>query len=111
MKKSQSRLSSILLLAAFAIPLAGIGCAEHTRNYRAYDPYHNDYHQWSPNEDTYYRQWYGTNYHDQYRDYRKLNKDEQKRYWDWRHNQQGHDHDRDHDRDRDHDHDHDHDKH
>ena len=97
-------LSAVLLLAAFAVPLASIGCAEHTHYYRTYDPYRNDYHTWSPDEDAYYHQWYGANYHDQYRDYRKLNKDEQKRYWEWRHSQ-------DHDRDRDHDRDHDRDKH
>lgn len=107
MPRPKKHLASILLLAAFVLPAVSIGCAEHTRNYRVYDSYHSDYHRWTPDEDAYYHRWYGDNYHDQYRDYRKLNKDEQKRYWDWRHSEAGRDHDKDHD----HDHDHDHDKH
>jgi hypothetical protein len=105
MHHRKRHLSAILLVAAIALPVASIGCAEHTGYYRAHDPYHNDYHNWSPDEDVYYRQWYGANYHDQYRDYRKLNKEEQKRYWDWRHSDAGRDRDHSHDRDHDHDHD------
>lgn len=82
----------ILLMGTFSIPVVTTGCGGPTY-YRAYDPYYHDYHAW-PDEDAYYRRWYGENYHDRtYRDYRKLNHDEQKRYWDWRHSS---DHDRDH---------------
>ena len=52
--------------------------------YRVYDPYHNDYHRWDNHETVYYHQWVVENHRDD-RDFRKLNKDEQKRYWDWRH--------------------------
>lgn len=88
-------LTSVLLIAAFSVPVVTTGCTDHD-HYRAYDPYYRDYHRW-PDEDGYYRRWYGENYHDrEYRDYRRLNHEEQKRYWDWRHS---HDHDHDHDRD------------
>ena len=82
---------SLLLSAVLAAPLVNTGCAEH-HYYRAYDPYHNDYHRWDNNEVVYYNQWTVETHRDQHRDYRKLNKDEQKEYWNWRH-----DHDRDHD--------------
>jgi len=84
------------------LPLATIGCAEH-HYYRAYDPYYNDYHRWDDHERVYYQQWVVENHRDQHRDYRKLDKDDQKRYWEWRRNHGDHDRDRDRDRDRDHD--------
>ena len=63
----------------------GTGCAEH-RHGRVYDPYYSDYHQWGPDEDAYYHRWYGETYHDRgYREYRRLNRDEQRNYWTWRH--------------------------
>jgi hypothetical protein len=80
-----------------AMGLLATGCAEH-RYSRVYDPYYSDYHQWGPGEDAYYHRWYGETYHDRgYRDYRRLNRNEQRNYWNWRH-----DHRSDHDRD-DHD--------
>lgn len=80
------------MILAFGLLTAG--CAHHY--YRVYDPYYSDYHQWTPQEDAYYHQWYTQTYHDRgYRDYRHLNKDEQRSYWNWRHNHGGdHDHDR-----------------
>jgi len=83
---------SLLLSAVLAAPLVTTGCAEH-HHYRAYDPYHNDYHRWDNNEVVYYNQWTVETHRDQHRDYRKLNKEEQKEYWNWRHD---HDHDHDH---------------
>lgn len=93
------KIAAASLVLTFGLITAG--CAEH--HYRTYDPYYSDYHTWGPDEDVYYRQWYGDTYHDRgYRDYRRLNRDEQRNYWTWRH--QHHEHDRDHrDRDRDHD--------
>lgn len=46
-------------------------------------------------KDPYYRRWYSETYHDQYREYRKLDKDDQKRYWDWRHDHE-HEHEHEH---------------
>ncbi len=99
-------LSLLLLGAVLSAPLLTSACSEHRR---VYDPYDNDYHAWNHNEDIEYHQWIVIN-HRADRPYKQLNKDDQKAYWEWRHNQsnQGHDRDQDHNRDRDHDHDHDH---
>jgi hypothetical protein len=82
--------SSLLLAAAFFVPAITTGCA--TRNY--HDPYYNDYHRWDRGERGYYNQWVIETHRDN-RDFRRLKKDEQKQYWDWRHNHHDdHDHDR-----------------
>jgi hypothetical protein len=78
----------LLLASAISLPLATVGCAE--RRYRTYDPYYNDYHRWDDHERGYYNQWVV----ETHRDYRKLNKDEQKEYWTWRHSHPDRDHDR-----------------
>jgi hypothetical protein len=80
--------------AVISLALLTAGCA-----HRYYDPYYNDYHRWDAQENVYYQQWVAENHIDRHRDYRHLSKDEQKRYWDWRHSR-----DHDHDKDRDHDH-------
>src|ERR1700684_2445485 len=73
---------------------------EHERDeHRVYDRYHHDYHNWGPEEDGYYRQWYGNTYHTrEYREYGRINRRDQRRYWDWRHQQhvehEEHEHDR-----------------
>jgi len=86
-------LSSLLLGAALISPLITTGCAERGY-YRVYDPYYRDYHRWDPDEGRYYHQWTAEN-HREDRDFRKLDRDDQKRYWDWRHNHSDHDHDND----------------
>ncbi|MBZ5653389.1 MAG: hypothetical protein LAO18_23245 [Acidobacteriia bacterium] len=87
-------LSSLLLAAAFLAPAVTTGCAARTYH----DPYYNDSHRWDRNEKDRYQRWIVENHRDN-RDFRKLNRDEQKQYWDWRHNRHDdHDHDRDHDR-------------
>lgn len=66
-----------------------LGClllASCTAQYRVYDPYRGDYHYWDAHEDAYYHQWAHDTHHDN-RDYKKLNTDEQKQYWTWRHQQ------------------------
>jgi hypothetical protein len=104
MQSGSRYLSSMLLAAAFFAPVLTTGCGE--RHYRAYDPYYNDYHRWDRHENVYYQQWVVENHRDN-RDFRRLDHDQQKQYWDWRHSHHD-DHDRDH---HDHDHDHDHDRH
>jgi hypothetical protein len=104
MQSGSRYLSSMLLAAAFFAPVLTTGCGE--RHYRAYDPYYNDYHRWDRHENVYYQQWVVENHRDN-RDFRRLDHDQQKQYWDWRHSHHE-DHDRDH---HDHDHDHDHDRH
>ena len=74
------RLASMLLLIAL-LP----GCAVRVSSgYRVYDPYHRDYHVWDDHETIYYNQWVAENHRD-HRDYRKLSKEDQRHYWDWRH--------------------------
>jgi len=95
MKRTIHFASSLLLAGAMLAPMA-MQAQDHDRDDRVYDRAHHDYHNWTPDEDRYYRQWYGDTYHGKdYRDYRKLNRKDQQRYWTWRHD---HDHDRDHDR-------------
>ena len=100
MKRPIGFLSSVLLMGALAAPIAmPAQDRDHDRDdrNRIYDREHKDYHNWTPDEDRYYRQWYGENYNNnrKYRDYRKLNRKDQDAYWNWRHT-----HDRDHDNDR-----------
>lgn len=72
---------STFLVASLLIIVASSGCAGRAR---IYDDYHSDWHRWDHNEDIAYRR-YWNDRHERYRDYNKLNKDEQKNYWNWRH--------------------------
>jgi len=74
-------LSSTIFAASLMIPVANTGCAGRVR---IYDDYHSDWHTWDRNEDVVYRSYWGER-HEPYRDYKKLNKDQQKDYWNWRH--------------------------
>jgi hypothetical protein len=71
-------------VTGFALVLAltaTTGCAGRVRYY---DQYHSDYHTWNHGEDRAYHQYLGER-HEQYRDYDKLNADQQRDYWNWRH--------------------------
>jgi hypothetical protein len=81
MSRIKRFLSSTFVSTGFLIALVSFGCAAHVR---VYDDYHSDWHTWDHNEDVVYRS-YWTGRHEPYRDYNKLNKDEQKDYWNWRH--------------------------
>ena len=100
MSHGSHSLNSLLLAAALASSLAGIGCAER-HAYRVYDPYYTDYHVWNDDEIVFYHRWADETHRDRDRDrdFHKISKGEQKEYWTWRHNHG--DHDRDHDRDKD----------
>jgi hypothetical protein len=87
MSRGYRYLSTLLLAGAIAAPAMISGCAAHAE-YRVYDPYHSDYHAWNHDEVVYYGQW-ETETHRQHVDYKKRKGDEQKEYWDWRHQ---HDH-------------------
>ena len=88
--KSRSRFISSLFLAAALAPLVvSTACAEH-HYYRAYDPYYSDYHVWNHDEATYYNQWAREYHRDPHRDFRKLPPNEQREYWNWRHNHGDH---------------------
>lgn len=71
----------LLLPAVFA------GCTAHVyAGYRVYDPYYRDYHVWDPDENVYYHRWLGVR-HYEYRDFRHIDRDRQRDYWQWRHGQ------------------------
>ena len=88
MSQRKKLTGSFFVTLALALPMLTTACAEH-HYYRASDPYHHDYHRWDRNETVYYNNWVVETHRDPHRDYRKLNHDEQKAYWDWRHD---HDH-------------------
>jgi hypothetical protein len=76
-------LNSTFLAASLLFTVASSGCAGRVR---VYDEYHTDWHNWDHNENLEYRRYHDER-HEPFRDYKKLNKDEQKDYWNWRHNQ------------------------
>jgi hypothetical protein len=71
-------LSGLLLTSALFA-----GCAAHVRYY---DAGHSDYHRFGPTERPYYSRWATENHHD-HDDFKRLNSNDQRAYWDWRHNQ------------------------
>lgn len=82
MTRSKRLLSSILLASASLAPLAISGCAARVR---VYDPYYSDYHYWNAHEDRTYHMWLAER-HYEYREFNRLNQEEQREYWTWRHN-------------------------
>jgi hypothetical protein len=85
-------LGALVMAFGLALPLVTAGCAARVGvGYRVYDPYGRDYHRWNGNESIYYNQWAVETHRDPHRDFRRLNRGEQRQYWQWRHN----DHDRD----------------
>ena len=80
MIRTKGYMGTILLVAASLAPLVLSGCAA-----RVYDEHHSDYHRWNDREDRAYRMWLAER-HYEYREYARLNKEEQREYWDWRHN-------------------------
>jgi hypothetical protein len=90
MYATNSRLGLALLFALSLAPVLNTGCAVRVSSgYRVYDPYHSDYHTWNDGETVYYNQWVVEN-HREHRDFRKLRKEDQKRYWNWRHDHPDH---------------------
>ena len=87
LKDSKQCLLHLVLMAAFlATPLLITGCSARVGvGYRVYDPYYRDYHVWDDGEVVYYNRWAGETHRDAHRDFRKLNRNEQKEYWNWRH--------------------------
>jgi hypothetical protein len=77
-KHSALQLALVILFAGLST-----GCTVHAGYY---DPYYHDRHPWS-GEVVYYQQW-ETETHRDHRDFKKRSQDEQKQYWDWRHQHQ-----------------------
>lgn len=59
------------------------GCAARVRYY---DAGHSDYHRFGASEQPYYHRWAVENHHDR-DDFKHLRPEDQRAYWDWRHNQ------------------------
>ena len=79
-------ISSLLLAGALLLPVISSGCATRVAvGYRAHDPYHNDYHRWDDGEVRFYNQWTVETHRPSGREYRRLKRDEQREYWNWRH--------------------------
>ena len=73
------------LLAALALGSSAVvaGCAGRGRYY---DPDARDYHRWDRRESTLYVRWESEG-HREHREFTKRDRDEQKSYWKWRHEQ------------------------
>jgi hypothetical protein len=79
MRLSQRMIALMLCATALAMPLAG--CAG---GGVFYDPYRQDYHRWSLDEDRLYRQW-ETRTHRNHMDFQRRPSGDQRAYWGWRH--------------------------
>ncbi len=91
MKSAYRYLSFVILTAALTAPIAirtnAAAQDDHRddkKQTRVYDRSHKDYHNWDDNEDRFYRQYLGDQHKD-YREYSKLNRNQQNAYWNWRH--------------------------
>lgn len=79
-------LVSFALITALVAPVVIAGCAARVETgYRVYDPYYGDYHVWDNSEVVYYQQWEKET-HRRHEDFRKRDQEEQREYWEWRHN-------------------------
>ena len=94
MHRGYRYLSSLLLTAALAAPVAMMAAAspqddrnhenrERENNKRYYDKSHKDYHNWDANENRSYQR-YQTEHH-QKRAFVQLSTRQQRGYWNWRH--------------------------
>ena len=83
MSRSHAWLRALLLAVVVVAPVASTSCAVRARA-RIYDPGYRDYHHWDGAERRAYRE-YWEDRHEQYRDYARLNDDQQREYWEWRH--------------------------
>jgi len=79
------KMASVLAAGAFSASLLVAGCAVHAR---VYDPYYRDYHPWG-GEVTYYSQW-ETETHRPHVEYNHRRADDQRAYWQWRHDHGDH---------------------
>jgi hypothetical protein len=84
MKRHMKRISSgaFIFFLGLSVALAS-GCAARVG---VYDSDHGDYHHWDAHEDrAYHNYWTESHGREPYRDFGKLNANEQKDYWNWRH--------------------------
>jgi hypothetical protein len=86
-----------------SLPIAPVASRNYARGvFTAKGDTHSDYHQWTPQKDSTYRQWYSNTYQGRdYRDYKRLDREEQHRYRESRHARHEHEEYEEHERDRD----------
>ena len=75
---------SLVLVVALG---SSVGCAA-GMGLNVYDQPHRDYHRWNDGEEQVYRS-YLAQQHQEYREYRTLDRPQQNAYWTWRHNDAG----------------------
>lgn len=90
----QKSLSSLMLMAAVALPVALGAAPSNPRSgddvdrdhkvHRYYDRRHRDYHEWNEHESRAYVRWEARE-HRRHREYVRRHRVEQSRYWSWRH--------------------------
>jgi hypothetical protein len=79
-------LRSLLMSTALAAAVIITGCEARVGvGYRMYDPDHRDYHVWNDGETGYYGRWEVETHRDRHEDFRKRKPEEQREYWNWRH--------------------------
>lgn len=83
MRRVPPYFSMLLLSATMVVSALTIGCGDH-HYYRAYDADHGDYHTWNDGETVSYQKWETENHYD-HKDFKVREKDEQKKYYDWKH--------------------------
>jgi hypothetical protein len=89
LKKTFSALTVIAALGASALlpATASAQDRDHDRQQherRMYDRTHRDYHNWNGDEDRVYRE-YLESHHRRYVQFSRMNKKQQRAYWQWRH--------------------------
>jgi hypothetical protein len=85
MNRTHRYIATLLLTAAFAVPVAMFAApAPQAVSVRVYDKNHKDYHNWDDNENRAWGQFLVENHRNTH-EYAKSNKKEQSEYWNWRH--------------------------
>jgi len=87
MRKMNRVVNLVLLSGVMIAPVSFVatGCRTET----VYDHEHKDAHKWDGREDAAYHQYLNEQHKDN-RDYKNLNDQEQKDYWNWRHQHPDH---------------------
>jgi hypothetical protein len=71
-------------LLATGLMLMISSCAVQVRSGRVFDADRSDYHTWDDHENGFYNQWV-VETHRPHRNFEKLQKEDQRQYWQWRH--------------------------
>ena len=83
------RAAAVMAAALSTLVLGAAGCAAQLR---FYDADAGVYHNWNGEEESAFRVYIGER-HEPYREFRRLDRDQQRAYWKWRHDRDHGDHD------------------